>query len=168
MNPILQQTQDALMQKVDPRLHRVVNKIVEQGQRVMYSAESRDMTVQQLKQAKSPDDIGAAAAKLGVLLLNQSKGTVPMEALLPSVMLLLLEALGFLEEAGAVEVTPELVAACTQATASGFLQALGVTPEKLQGMLGGAETEAAPATPAAIAPPEQDGGIISGAAPQGV
>jgi hypothetical protein len=80
-------------------------------------------------------------------------------------MLLLFEALEFLEEAGAVQVDAPQLAAYTQAAGSAFLQMLGVTPEKLQGMIGQAApgAPAVPVAPAgpAIAPPPT--GIVAGA-----
>lgn len=161
MNELLQSLKAALIEKVDPRLRKVVAKIVEQGERVMYSEQTRDMSVEQLRGATDPESVGAAVAKLSVLLLNQSKNTIPMPALVPATQLLLVEALSFLEEAGTVQITPDFLAECTEATMSAFLQALGATPEMLQGMVaknGGGEP-AAPAQPAQ--PPAGGGGLIA-------
>jgi hypothetical protein len=132
MNPLLQKTQDALLAKVDQRLVPVVNKVVNAGRKVMYSDASRGMAIQELKQATDPEGIGSAAAKMAGVLFNQSKQTIPMEVLFPATMLLMLEALQFLEDAGTVKVEPNFLAECTKATGSAFLQLMGVTPEKLQ------------------------------------
>lgn len=135
MNPILEKTKAALMSKVDKRLVPVVEKTVEAGKRVMYSEQTRQMSVEQLKQAKDPESIAAAVAKLAAILFNQSKQTLPPNVLFPATMQLMLEALSFLEEAGTITVDETVLADCTEATGSAFLQMLGTTPEKLQGMV---------------------------------
>lgn len=134
MNKILEQARQALLQKAKPELVPVIEKVVGAGRKVMYSDKSRGMAMQELKRATDPEGVGSAAAKLAAVLFNQSKQTIPMPVLFPATMLLMIEALQFLEDAGAVQVTPEFLAECTQATGSAFLQMLGVTPEKLQQM----------------------------------
>lgn len=132
MNKILEQTRQALLQKAKPELVPVIDKVVNAGRKVMYSDKSRGMAMQELRRATDPEGVGSAAAKLAAVLFNQSKQTIPMPVLFPATMLLMIEALGFLEEAGTVQITPEFVAQCSEATGSAFLQMLGVTPEKIQ------------------------------------
>ena len=48
-----------------------------------------------------------------------------MPVLFPATMLLMIEALGFLEEAGTVQITPEFVAQCSEATGSAFCRCWG-------------------------------------------
>ena len=134
MNPLIDKTRQALMAKVDKRLAPVVAKVVESGKRVMYSDETRQMAMQELKKATDPEGIGSAVSKLAAVLFSESKQTIPPNVLFPATMQLMLEALEFLEEAGAVKVDNDFLAACTEATGSAFLQMLGVTPEKLQEM----------------------------------
>jgi len=156
MNQLIEKARQALLQKVDPRLRGVIDKVVASGKQVMYSEQSRQMAVQELKRGTDPESVGAAVAKLAAVLFNQSKQTTPMNVLLPATMLLLFEALEFLEEAGTLQVDAPQLAEYVQATGSAFLQMLGVTPEKLQQMIG----QAAPAGPTAAPPP---GGIVAGA-----
>jgi hypothetical protein len=162
-NPIIDKARQALLAKIDPRLTPVVAKVVDAGKQVMYSDQTRDMAIQQLKQGSDPESVGAAVAKLAAILFNQSKHTIPMNVLLPATMMLLFEALEFLEEAGTLKIDQEQLAAYCQATGSAFLQMLGVTPEKLQGLIGQA-AQNAPAGPAAEPPAApQPGGIVAGA-----
>lgn len=157
MNPVIEKASQALLEKVDPRLQQVVQKVVEAGKQVMYSEQTRSMAVQELKRGSDPESVGAAVAKLAAILFNQSKQTIPMNVLLPATMMLLFEALAFLEEAGTLKVDGSQLAAYTQATGSAFLQMLGVTPEKLQGLVG-------QAGPDAPQPPAPAGGIVDTAA----
>jgi hypothetical protein len=161
-NPVIDKARAALMQKIDPRLAPVVTKVEAAGKKVMYAQETRDMAMEQMKQGTDPETLGSAVAKLAAVLFNQSKHTIPMSVLLPATMLLLFEALEFLEEAGTVQVDGPQLAAYAQATGSAFLQMLGVTPEKLQAMIGQG-APAAPAVPAGPEPAQAPGGIVAGA-----
>jgi hypothetical protein len=84
-----------------------------------------------------------------------------MQALVPAAMLILVEGLSFLEESGAVEVTPELVADSTMAMTSALLQLLGATPEQIQGYVQQSQG-GQPAQPAQQpAPAQPAGGIVT-------
>lgn len=160
MNPLLEESQAAILQQADERLRPVIMKLVAAGQEVMYSEKTRQMMVEQLGDGQDPEAVGAAVAKLTGILFNQSKNTAPMQALIPAANLLMLEGLQFLEDAGTIQVTPQSLAQYTMATNSSLLQMLGVTPEKLQGMI---QQSGAPAQPEQ---PMPAAGIIGGA-PQG-
>ena len=159
MNPILTKTKQAIEKKADPRLKPVIGKLVAAGMKVMYSEETRQMSIDALKGARDPESIGAAVAKLAGILFNQSKQTAPMQALVPAAMMLLVEGLSFLEESGAVEVTPELVADSTMAMTSSLLQLLGATPEQIQGYM--QKSGAQSAAPSAPEPAAQPAGIVT-------
>ncbi len=153
MNPILQKTQDAVMQKADQRLAPVINKLADAGKKVMYSEKTQELTFEALGDGKDPAVIGAAVAKLIGIIYNQSKNTAPMQALIPAAVVLLCEGLDFLEQAGAVEVTPDFLAQCTMEMGSNVAQLFGVTPDRLQGMVN-KSGKAAQA-------PQPQGGILS-------
>lgn len=159
MNPLLQQTSDAILKKADPRLVPVIKKLVDAGKQVMYSPKTRGMMMKQLGDGKDPEAIGAGIAKLIGILYSESKKTAPIQALVPAGVLLMCEGLDFLEQAGAVKVTPDFLSQCTMAMGSNVAQLFGATPEKLQGLVdqGKQGGQAAPAQPTA-AP-----GIIAGA-----
>lgn len=167
MNPLLQKTEAAYKAKIDPRLLPVVMKIVNAGKQVMYSPQTRHMMQAQLAGGADPEKIGQGIAKLMGILFHASKKTAPMQALIPAGMLLMFEGLQFLEDAGTVQVTPDLLAACTQATTSALLQVLGIKPEQVQGAIDHARTRAQtaqpaqPATPGAAVAPA--GGIVGSA-----
>lgn len=160
MNPIIDKARQALLQKIDPRLRPVVDKVTASGKQVMYSEQTRSMAVQELKRGTDPESVAAAVSKLAAILFNQSKNTIPMNVLFPATMLLLFEALDFLEEAGSVQVDQQQLAEYAQALGSAFLQMMGVTPEKLQSMVAqGGAPDAGPAEPA----PPAAGGIVEAA-----
>jgi hypothetical protein len=160
MNPLLEKTRAAILDKSQPQLRKPIEKTVEAGKKVMYDEKTRDMAVQQLSAGSDPESIGSAVAKLAAILFNQAKGAMPMQVLIPASTVLLCEALQFLEDAGSVQVTPDFLAECTMAMTSAVLQAFGATPEQIQGYIDKAKGgQGAPAQPAA----QPSGGIVAGA-----
>jgi hypothetical protein len=164
---LLQQTVQATLQKAKPQYVAAINKVVTAGKKVMYSQQSRQMVMAEMKQAGSdPEAIGAAIAKLIGILMAHAKGTMPAEVFVPAATILLCEALQFMEDAGALKVTADFLAQCTKATGSAILQLLGVTPDKMQAMLQKQPQAAQPVQPAqpATQPSQPPQGIIAGAA----
>jgi hypothetical protein len=175
MNPLLQKTQASILAKVNPRLVPVVKKLVNAGQQLMYSPQTRHLMQSQLQgHTDDPEAIGAGIAKLLGILYHESRKTAPVQALIPAGMLLLCDGLQFLEDAGMTPVTPEFLAHCTQATGSAILQLLGIKPEQVQQAMsqaqaaqGGAPAAmppgGAPPTPAAMPAAPAPTGVIGGA-----
>jgi hypothetical protein len=159
MNPLLQKTTQAVLQKADPRIRPVIEKLFQAGKKVMYAPQTRQFMVKQLGDGKDPEAVGAGVAKIIAIIFNQSNKTAPMQALIPAAVLLLMEGLQFLEDAGAIKVNPQSLAQYTQAMGSSVLQMFGVTPDKLQGMVNTSKTATTPAPTAAAVPPA--GGILN-------
>lgn len=164
MNPLLQQTIDGMTAKIsDPRLRPVVQKVVKAGEQVMYSPQTQKLLIQQMQGGGDPaENVGSGIAKLMAILMNQSHGTIPMQAAVPAATILMCDGLDFLEQAGDVQVTPEFLAACTKEMGSAILQVFGVSPEKIQQYMQGQGGQGAPAGDAAAMPaaPMPPGGSI--------
>ena len=150
MNDLMKKAAADRMAKVNPKLVPVVEKVVESGKKVMYAEQTRGMFLEAMKAGTDPESIGAAVAKLMGILQNQAKGTIPAEVLIPAATLLLFEGLAFLEDAGMATVDANFLAECTQAMGSAMLQMMGVSPEKLQGMMQQGAPQGQPAQPAGI------------------
>ena len=154
MNPLLEKTKNATLDAINPpQLRPVVDKLVSAGEKIMYAPETRDMMIKQLSGDGEPaENVGGGIAKLIGIIYQQSKHTAPMQALIPAATLLMCEGLQFLEDAGEVPIDLPFFEDCTQAMASNVLQLFGVTPEKLQGIIGGQGAEAPPPEPAGPGP----------------
>jgi hypothetical protein len=138
MNPILQQTIDAITAKINPpNLTPVVQKVVAAGQKVIYSPETQKLLIAQMTGGgDQAENVGSGIAKLMGILMNQSHNTIPMQAAVPAATILMCDGLDFLEQAGDVQVTPDFLAQCTKDMSSALLQVFGVSPEKIQGYMG--------------------------------
>lgn len=135
-NPILQQAIQAVEAKVPADLRRTYDRIILAGEKFMFSEQTRQMLMNQMKSSQNPAEAaGEGIAKLFAILLRESKGTLSMPAAIPAMTTLLCEALDFMEEIGYVQVTEDLLARATEEMGSALLQILGVTPDKVQSML---------------------------------
>lgn len=152
-NQALQQVVQAMTAKVKPQMRKPFDRIVLAGMKLMYSDQMEKMLRQQIDSGPPAQAAGQGAAKLLGLLMSKANGTAPYQALVPAGIVLLCEALDFMEKAGKVEVTPELVAEATQEFSSALLQMLGVTKDKLAQMMAGAKPQEQQQAPQ----PEQPG-----------
>jgi phage-related tail protein len=155
-NPLLVKTEQAVMAKLKPGQMKAFQKVLAAGLRVLDSEQSHKLVAGQLKAQADPTDIaGAGVAKLLGVLINQSKGTMPMEAAIPAATVLLLESLDRLEELGKVEINNDTLAAAMQSMSSAIMQLFGVTPQRLDGMMKQRQGEQTPEAAPEAAPPEQ-------------
>ena len=154
-NPLLKQTEEAIQAKVPKNMQEAFQRIVLAGSKVMYSKESQNLIADELKSDGDPAEIaGTGVAKLLGLLMAHSKGTMPMQAAIPAITVLLCEALDFMEQAGKVKVDADLLARATQDMASAVMQMMGLTPDKLSSIMQKSgqtpQTSPAPNTPTGI------------------
>jgi hypothetical protein len=135
-NPLLVKTEEAIRAKLQPDQVKHFEKIIVAGLRVMDSEQTHQLIAGQLKTQAEPTEIaGAAVAKLLGILINQSKGAMPMKAGIPAATVLLLEALDRMEALGKIEVSNQTLEAAMHSMTSALLQMFGVTPDKLSAMM---------------------------------
>lgn len=169
-NQLLMNVEQQVSAKVPPEQKERFEKIVLAGMKVMYSPETSEMMQSQLKKEGDPtENAGEGAAKLFGILMHESKGTMPMAAAIPAMQVLLCEGLDFMEQAGLIQVTNDVIAEATKAMMGYILQMVGVKKEQMnQYMQAGmnasdAKNGTPPQAEAAPKPP----GIVSGAMAQG-
>lgn len=157
-DPILQQVEDGIAQALPDNLRQGYNQIVNAGMAVMFSKETSNMMVEQLQ---SSDDMAAnvsdGIAKLMVMLYNESKGQMQVEAAGPASITLMAMALDFAEKTMDFEVTPELVAEATKQTMTKTLEKFGITGDQLQQVMAAGQQAAGGAGGAGAPAPAQGG-----------
>lgn len=157
MNELIQKTEEAIRAKSNPRK---LDDVVEAGEGIMFSEGGAGMFKEQVdKPGDIVENAAEGVAKLLGILFEQSKGTMPMDTAITAASILLLRGLDFLEEAGRVQVTNEVIAQAMKAMSSYVLQLFGVTQDQIKGMA--AQNGEKPASgPEADAKPR---GLLSGA-----
>jgi hypothetical protein len=167
MNPLIQKAEAGFMAKVPQQYQQAVQKAVTAGKLVMYDKQKGlQMFMQQMQTGITPQNIGAGVAKLIGILFNKSNKTMPMQVAIPAASLLLCEGLQFLEDAGKVKVDANFLAECMKEMGSAVLQVFGVSPQKLQSIIGqqGGQAAQQPTPPQGAMPTApQPQGIVTGA-----
>lgn len=170
MNPLLQKTEAGIEAKIQPENKQAYMRIITAGLKVMFDQKTHQMMLDQLK---ASDDIvknvAEGIAGLMAILYKESKEKMPLQAAIPASIVLMTKALDFVERTMGVEITPDLLAQCTQATSEAVLTKFGITPDMVKeavaksqrGELPGAEQPAGgqPAQPAATDKPT--GGLMN-------
>jgi hypothetical protein len=149
-NPLLQKTEQNIMGKLKPEYQMPFQRTVTAGLQLMYGSDNKTMA-QQL--SKSPDyahNVGEGAAKLVGILFHQSKNTMPVEIAVAAATVFMCEGLDFLEKAGKVKVTPDLLAETTQDMGASVLQLFGVSQDAMQQAVQGQTPTTPTAPPAGI------------------
>lgn len=150
-DPTIAKVQDAVRDKIPPQYRVAVQRIVLAGMKVMFSPETHHLMLQALNSDTDPAHaVGMGVTQLLTLLFKESKGTMPIPAIIPAGILLCCEALDFMEKANMVQVTTDLIDNTVQTITAYMMQKLGFTPQKLaqiaqRGGAGGGAQQPAPA-----------------------
>jgi hypothetical protein len=162
-NPTLTQIAAKTASMVDPRLRPVFERGVMAGLKVMHSSETHRMMIQQLTRPGNPaENAGEAAAKLVGLLIRDSRGSLPMEAMVPAGQVLLCYGLDFMEQAGQITADNKTIAAAFKAYASALLQLFNISPGGMQQAIQqGLAARQQPQQPQQV--PQAQAGVINGA-----
>lgn len=106
-------------------------RIVVSGMKVAMKG-GPDSILAKLKGSQDPvnDIVKGAIGVLG-LLRRAAKGTMPIDAMIPAGMVLVLQALDFAERAGMLKIDKATIDQATHAYMETLLPMLGITPEKM-------------------------------------
>lgn len=131
-SPILEAAEKKTEAALDPANRQNYMKIVVAG---MAAGLTRGPDSLVAKLLKSQDPVAGAArgaVALALILRRQAKGVMPLKAMVPAAMTLMLHALDVVNRAGRVKIgTPELVRA-THIFATDILRAFNITPPMLK------------------------------------
>lgn len=169
-NPLLAKTEQTIQSKVPPQLLPMVQRIVMAGHKVLYDPQTHAMAMKALTMPGDKATVaGQAATKLVGLLYTEAHGGITVQAVIPAGVMLLCEALDFMEQAGMLKVTQQVLADAMKSMTTSTLQMFNITPQKLVqmkasrqagGQQGAPQGGQPPTQPAQSAPPT---GIIAGA-----
>lgn len=130
-NSLLQQAEDKIESQLTPENKQNYYKIVVAGQHVALDKGPNGILAS-LKDSKDPvADCANGAVSLVLILRKQAKGVMPLKAMVPAAMTLMLKALDFADRSGIAKVgQPELVRA-THVFTDTLFQSLGITKDML-------------------------------------
>lgn len=134
-NKLLQQAAGNIQGKAkDPAM---LKRLVDAGLKIIYDKNVFQKLTQELRASKDPaGDVGRGMLVVLKLMATKARGTIPPAALLQAGMVLVLDALDFLEQAGMLQVDAAALDHATQEYVEATLPALGVQPDRMQQVLG--------------------------------
>ena len=138
MNKLLEQVKQGIEATIPPNLQEDTQKMVVAGMKIMFDAQTHQMMMKQIDQpGDMMDNVAKGVGALMSIIFRSSKGAPPIDAAVPASILLMVEALDYLDQTGKLQITPDAVAQCTKALMAYMMQKLGLTPEKIQQLQSG-------------------------------
>ncbi|MFZ6757963.1 hypothetical protein ACO0K9_12210 [Undibacterium sp. Ji50W] len=131
-NSMLAQAEQGIQSKVAAQFQSALSKVVNAGLTIMYAPQNKEMRLQRMAQAGNPaSDAGAGAARMISNLYAQSNKQMPLEVVVPASMIFAFEYLDLLVKVKRLAITPDLIAATTQAVADAVLPMFGVSKDHM-------------------------------------
>lgn len=131
-NDLLQATEQKIESQLLPETRQAYMKIVVSGMRVAGHNGANGL-LSGLRNRKDPiADCAIGAINLVLLMSKQSKGVMPMKAMVPAAMTLMLQALDLVEKAGIAKIGPEELSRATHVFTNHLFKALKITVPMLQ------------------------------------
>lgn len=118
--------------QLTPNTHESYLKIVVAGMKAGL-ADGPNSILASLKKSQDPiSDCAKGAVAIVLILKHQAKGIMPVKAMIPAGMTLMLKALNTVDKTGLAKVGSDELARATNIFMSTFLHKFGVTPEMVQ------------------------------------
>lgn len=164
-SPRTQEIRDQIMQGAPPEMKSDIDRIVTAGRRLMFDPKTHQMMLQQLQSMKGgneADSLAQGIAALMTLIKNEAKGPFPMPAVMPAAVILLMEAIDFLAEAGRIQASDDLIAEATQELTGYLMKKMGIGPEQIRQAQEQAQGQAQ-GQQGPMPTPAPQGGVVNGA-----
>lgn len=134
-NSLLKQAEGVIEKGIPPNQRQSYMKIVVSGMKIALAGGGKSV-IAEIKSAKEPvDTIVKGVIGLLSYMRMQAKGVMPIDAMIPAGMTLVLQALDFAERIGVMKVDKQTLANATQMYAIAIMAKLDITPQKLRGVV---------------------------------
>lgn len=131
-DPALKQIEQGIEAAVPKELKKAYMQVLVAGMKVMFSQNTSKFMEQRLANAQDPvQAVSTGIADLLMLIYNESKRTMSIPAAMLAAFSLMAQALDYAEKIGAIQVTPELIEQCTEATWQAATAKFGITKDKI-------------------------------------
>lgn len=132
-DPILQKIQKQIEAKVPPDLKKDYLAVVVAGMKVMFSPETSNLLMDRLKASDDVvKNVSSGIADLLALLYQESGQKMSVPAAMFAAIVLMCQALDVAEKTMGIQITPDMAAACAEATAKASMAKFGIDDQKVQ------------------------------------
>ena len=133
LSPLLQQAEAKVEAGIKPQFKEAYQRIVIAGMKVAFDPSTHGSIVDGLRQSKNPiHDVAVGTVGMLILLSQQSKGTMPVPAMVPAGMTLLINGLDYLEKTNVLKVDANMLGDATNIYITTLMPKIGITPQKMQ------------------------------------
>ena len=141
-DPILKQIQDGIDAKVAPNLKRDYLAVIVAGMKIITDPKASARIVQKLRTTQNlPQDVSQGVANIMAVIANSSNGNINVPAAMPASIVLMCQVLDLAEKTAGLQLTPDLAAQCTKATADAVLEKFGATDQKVHAVVQSAQAQ---------------------------
>lgn len=132
-NPLLANIEQKMSMAIKPTDKQSYLKIILAGRKIMFDKQTHSIMMSQLNQPGDlMDNVVKGAVLLMMILYKNSKDSMPIPLIIPAAIILMCDALDFLEQTGKIKVDPDSLANATQALVGYLMQKMNLTPAKVQ------------------------------------
>ena len=130
-NDLIAAAEQKIESQLKPNVARDYRKIVTAGMAMALKGGPNSILAK-LKDSKNPvHDAAVGAVNLCLLMRKQSRGTMPLKAMVPAATVLSLKAIEFAEQARMIQIDEHTVVNTTKILVDHLLRAFGLTPQRL-------------------------------------
>lgn len=168
-NPLLQQTEQSIKAKIQPQFLPQFQLILTNALKLLYSSSLHQRMAQGIQTSPNPEQNAAqGAANIVGLALNQDPTKRQVQAIVPAAMVIMCEILDFIGQTGKAQITPQLIAQCTEDTGAATLKMLNISQDQMhqvvaKGLAQRDKMQGAAPMQQQAQQPAQTGGIIGSA-----
>ena len=131
-NDILTAAENKVESQLTPENKANYERIVVAGMKAALQGGPKGILAS-LRNSKDPvNDAAKGAVGLCVILYKESRGTMPLKAMVPAGLTLMLNALRFAQQLGILKVTQAMVVQATHTYVNTLFQVLHITPQMMQ------------------------------------
>jgi hypothetical protein len=146
---ISDQSDNTILDKIEAQIETIIKpedkdaflRILVAGMKVMFDERTHQMAMESVSQGDPIQGAVEGVTNLMKMLYQESRGTMPPVPAMQAAMVLMCQALGFMEKAGMVKLDNETISNAMQDLSESLLQSAGITPEKIDELLGQAQGE---------------------------
>lgn len=138
-HPILDQIEAKIEEMVKPEDKDAFVRIVVAGMKVMFDERTHQMAMESVSKGDPINGAVDGVKDLMVMLYEESRGTMPPVPAMQAAIVLLCQALGFMQEVNMVQLDNENISEAVKSLSEKLMAAAGLTPEKVDELI--AQTE---------------------------